>query len=244
MKIDMKFKNVSLSVKRACGLMGIVLLCQMGLTDKVSAQNTLPYDTSYTFQHYVNKQVIFEGLPAAKNEIVFLGNSITEQGHWAELFKNKNIVNRGIGGDISFGVQARINTILDASPKMLFLMIGINDIGRLIPTDTIAQKIEEIIRTTKEQSPKTKIVLQSVLPINEKVIWYDYMKNKSDRIAELNDRLKDIARKDEIKYVDLYSRFADSNGQLKPELTYDGLHLKADGYLLWKDVFKEQKINL
>ncbi|TAJ11929.1 GDSL family lipase [Marinilabiliaceae bacterium JC017] len=209
---------------------------------QMTAQNTLPYDTSYTFQHYELKQAMYKCLPNRNKEIVFVGNSIIERGPWNELFKNKKIINRGIGGDISFGVSNRLNTIVDSNPKMVFIMIGINDIGRSIPTDTIAKKICEIVLVIKEKSPKTKVFLHSVLPINEKIIWYDYMKSKSDFIVQLNNKLEVIARDENVGYVNLYTHFADSNGQLKPELTCDGLHLSAAGYLLWKEIFDDEKI--
>jgi hypothetical protein len=43
---------------------------------QVFAQNTLPYDTSCTFDHYQIKRELYKGLPTERNEIVFLGNSI------------------------------------------------------------------------------------------------------------------------------------------------------------------------
>jgi len=88
------------------------------------------------------------------------------------------------------------------------------------------------------------LYLQSVLPINEQVIWYDYMKNKSERIVQLNEKLKPIAKEERIPYLDLYSKFADKKGQLLPEYTADGIHLSAAGYLKWKKVFQEEGIKL
>ncbi|MFV0592136.1 MAG: GDSL-type esterase/lipase family protein [Draconibacterium sp.] len=221
-----------------------IVLTGTMFSETTEAQSTLPYDTTYTFAHYKVRRAFYEGLPNNKNEIVFLGNSITENGDWNELFKNKHIVNRGIGGDVCFGLLNRIDEVLDAKPKSIFLMIGINDIGRSVPVDVIAEKIKEIIETIQLKSPQTKLYLQSVLPINEKVIWYDYMKNKSDKIAQLNTKLKPIAKEKDIPYIDLYTRFADKNGQLLPEYTADGIHLSAAGYLKWRQVFQKEGIKL
>jgi lysophospholipase L1-like esterase len=210
----------------------------------ISAQEPLAYDTSYTFAHYKVRRAFYEGLPNGKNEIVFLGNSITENGDWNELFKNKNIVNRGIGGDVCFGLLNRLDEVLASQPKSIFLMIGINDIGRSVPVEVIALKIQEILRRIQQRSPKTKLYLQSVLPINERVIWYEYMKNKSDQIVLLNERLKAIAADENIRFLDLFTRFADENGQLIPAYTADGIHLSAEGYLHWRKVFKAEGIKL
>lgn len=211
---------------------------------ELAAQNTLPYDTSYTFAHYKVRRAFYEGLPDGKNEIVFLGNSITENGDWNELFKNKRIVNRGIGGDVCFGLLNRLDEVISSKPKQVFLMIGINDIGRSVPIDVIGEKVREILQKIKKESPKTQLVLQSVLPINEEVIWYDYMKNKSDRIILLNKKFEKIASEENIRYLDLYSEFADESGQLLPEYTADGIHLSAVGYLQWRKIFKEKGIRL
>ncbi|MFV0266226.1 MAG: GDSL-type esterase/lipase family protein [Draconibacterium sp.] len=225
-------------------LFGIMLAAGTLFSETSTAQNPLPYDTTYTFDHYKKLRAFYESLPNSRNEIVFLGNSITERGNWNELFKNKNIVNRGIGGDVCFGVLNRIDEVLASKPKTIFLMIGINDIGRSVPVEVIAGKIREIIQAVKTQSPKTKLYLQSVLPINEKVIWFDYMKNKSDKIALLNKQLKPIATEERIPYLDLYSEFADEHGQLLPQYTADGIHLTAAGYLKWREVFQQEGIKL
>lgn len=230
-----KYKSVFL-------LVALLVLLGVSNTEKVSAQDKLPYDTTYTFAHYKVRRAFYEGLPNGKHEIVFLGNSITENGDWNEIFKNKNIVNRGIGGDVCFGLLNRLDEVLASKPKSVFLMIGINDIGRSVPVDIIASKIQEIAGRIMYESPKTKLYIQSVLPINEKLIWYPYMKGKSDKIVLLNEKLKVIALNVGIPYLDLYTRFADAEGQLIPEYTADGIHLSAAGYLHWRDVFKEEKI--
>lgn len=221
----------------------IVLFVEFtGLSGKAMAQNTISYDTTYTFAHYKVRRAFYEGLPNRKHEIVFLGNSITENGDWNELFRNKNIVNRGIGGDVCWGLLSRLDEVVSSQPKFIFLMIGINDIGRSVPVEVIAHKTQEILWKIKEKSPSTKVYLQSVLPINEEIIWYSYMKNKSNAIIQLNEQLKSIAAKEKIQFLDLYSHFVDEKGNLKPELTADGIHLSASGYLLWRDLFKEKGI--
>mgnify|MGYP006238200167 CR=1 FL=1 len=38
--------------------------------------------------------------------------------------------------------------------------------------------------------------------------------------------------------IDLYSLFVDNKGQLKNNLTYDGLHLNEQGYEVWSNFIK------
>ncbi len=208
------------------------------------AQEKLPYDTTYTFSHYQELRAHYESLPDKKGEIVFLGNSITERGDWSKLFNNKRIINRGIGGDVCFGVLNRIDEVVSSHPKSVFLMIGINDIGRGVPVGIIAGKIQKIVEKIKTKSPKTIIYLQSILPVNDTIMPYDYMKNKSDKIVLLNKQVKSIAASENIRFLDLYSHFADGKGQLIPQYTTDGIHLSAAGYLFWVKIFKEERIRL
>jgi lysophospholipase L1-like esterase len=199
-------------------------------------------DSSYANTYYQGRMEIFRTLPVQKGAIVFLGNSITERAQWNELLPGKAIVNRGIGGDNSFGVLARLDTILLSKPSKIFLDIGINDIGRGLPVTVIANNYERILRRVKELSPKTKVFAQSVLPMNDAVLKADYLKNKKAIIVELNVHIKKLAAQYGATYVDLHNDvFADANDDLKQPLTVDGIHLAPKAYVLWVDYLKSKK---
>jgi lysophospholipase L1-like esterase len=42
-------------------------------------------------------------------------------------------------------------------------------------------------------------------------------------------------------YITLTPLFADKNGRLKDEYTYEGLHLKPEAYVIWVDYLKKMK---
>ena len=52
-------------------------------------------------------------------------------------------------------------------------------------------------------------------------------------------KLAAIAQEEKVDYLDLYPHFADARGELRPELTTDGLHLSAVGYGVWQSVLRE-----
>ena len=112
---------------------------------------------------YYQRATLFEELPVTSSDIIFLGNSITNGAEWAELFKNKHVKNRGISGDICMGVYDRLDAILKGKPAKIFLLIGINDVSRGTPADTIVSRFEMIVRKIKADSPKIKVNQKLIL---------------------------------------------------------------------------------
>ncbi|HSI69194.1 MAG TPA: GDSL-type esterase/lipase family protein [Gillisia sp.] len=215
------------------------LLIMVGIPMVFSQEKTI--DSSYNNTYYQGRMEVFNSLPKTKDAIVFVGNSITERAQWNELLPGELIINRGIGGDNTFGLLARLEDILSQRPGKLFLMIGINDIGRGLPLEVIKQNYTRIVKQIQIQSPRTRVYIQSVLPLNDEILSAQYLKNKKITVLDLNRFLKTLANQNEIIYIDLYNKvFSDGNNNLKPELTIDGIHLKPISYVLWTDYLKEQ----
>lgn len=188
---------------------------------------------------YYQRATLFESLPVTKKDIIFLGNSITNGCEWAELFQNKHVKNRGISGDICMGVYDRLHSIVKGRPAKIFLLIGINDVSRGTSAEKIIEEITMIVHKIKQESPKTKLYLQSVLPLNECYGMFGGHTSRWQVVKQINDLLQPLAEKEGATYVDLYSHFVDlATGKMKPEYTNDGLHLLGNGYLLWRDIVK------
>lgn len=181
------------------------------------------------------KQTMFQACPISKGAIIFLGNSITEGGNFAELFPEKNILNRGIGGDITSGVLARMDEILRHQPSKLFIDIGTNDLAMGMDNNVIMDNYENIVGRVREQSPNTKIYVQSLLPIGKNSI----LPHKNEKIIPLNTEIELMCKKKEITYIDLHSHFIDSEGYLKTSYSNDNLHLLGPAYLVWRDVIEK-----
>ncbi len=187
--------------------------------------------------HHQQKATMFEILPVRDSSIIFLGNSITDGAHWAELFNNPNILNRGIGGDITEGVLKRINEIVRHKPSKLFIAIGTNDIAQEIPTKKIIENYLAIVENVRASSPITKIYIQSILPVAIPPGFIFPYNNKG--VLEVNQELRKICAELDIPYLDLHPHFADETGKLRSDLTNDNLHLLGPGYLLWKDLIQD-----
>lgn len=190
-----------------------------------------------TFYH--QRATLFEELPVTSKDIIFLGNSITNGGEWAELFGNKHVKNRGISGDICMGVYDRLDAVLKGKPAKIFLLIGINDVSRGTAADTIVQQIAMIAEKIKKDSPKTRLYLQSVLPVTDHYGLFKGHTSRWKEVEKINKGLIRLAEKEKLTYVDLYSHFVDAEtGKMNTDYTNDGLHLLGKGYLKWVEIVK------
>lgn len=218
----------------------ILLLVFAGHDVGAQATNQRLFDTiPFIADHYTRKVKEFRNEPVVKGKIIFLGNSITEGGPWRELTGNNEIVNRGIGGDITFGVLQRLDDIIGRQPSKLFILIGINDIGKDIPDAVIADNVRRIIKNVQAGSPGTVIYLQSVLPVNPSVKGFPQHYDKEDHVVNVNRLLREVANDVQCHFINLYPLFIDEQQRLSKDLTHDGLHLHRKGYERWVAFLKE-----
>ncbi|MEG0518072.1 MAG: GDSL-type esterase/lipase family protein [Bacteroidales bacterium] len=194
--------------------------------------------------HYYKRYAEFEkGQAIGKQDIVFLGNSLTEGGKWNEYFQNVSeklakrggaIRNCGIIGDDAVGMYERLHQILPGTPKKIFLLVGVNDISHNLSADSVLVLVDKVIGKIKRESPKTKLYLQSLLPINSQKNKYKTMIGKAQIIKEVNAGLEQLTKKYKIPYIELYNYFTTPGSiELREEFTSDGLHINSAGYEIW-----------
>jgi hypothetical protein len=188
-----------------------------------SVKGLIKYDTDY----YNSKKSIFEVMPNDSNEIIFLGNSITNYCDWNEFFGNPKIKNRGINGDMINGIIERIDEVVESKPEKIFLMIGINDLGRYRTRNQILNDYERLISLITEKTPTTTLYIQSILPT-------DGIHANNDAIIMINERLKLLCEKHELTYINVFDSFKTAKNKLNPKYTLEGIHLNGEGYLVWK----------
>ena len=193
--------------------------------------------------HYYERFLQFmDEPPITTEDIVMLGNSLTENGgDWGKRLGRKHVVNRGIIGDEVMGVYRRLHQILPGQPRELFLMIGINDVSHGLTADSIADLIRLTVERIRRESPQTRLHLQSLLPINESFGRYRLLTNKTELVPEINARLKKLAHEQQIDFVDLFPLFTEKGTHvLRKELSTDGLHLNEKGYKIWAKELKKR----
>jgi len=174
-------------------------------------------------------------------ELVFIGDSIThhfDKGVWAENFEQYGAFNLGFSGDETQHVLWRFeNGALDhLDPKLAIIMIGTNNTGNSShePSDT-ALGIDAVVRETKAQLPKSKMLLLGIFP---RGIEKDHPMRKTNKA--INNKLPAIAEKHGIDYLDIGHIFLDKKGRLPGNIMPDALHPKKVGYELWAKAMKPQ----
>jgi lysophospholipase L1-like esterase len=198
--------------------------------------DTIPFIPEHTPQRLAQ----FAKEPIIPGRVIFLGNSITEMGNWKKVLNDTTVINRGIGGDISYGVLKRLKDITDRNPSKVFILLGINDIGKDIPEVVTADNYLKIVSEIHSKCPQTKIYVQSVLPVNPTMPHFPQHYDKEEHVLVLNKLLKANATVGNYTYVDIFHLFVDADGRLQSQYSYEGLHLKPPAYDIWVDYLKKQ----
>lgn len=174
---------------------------------------------------------IYEAMPKTEGGIVFLGDSLTDYVPFSEIFPGVDIINRGIAGDNTLGALRRIDEVISLKPAKLFILLGTNDIVYNMSAETTAENLTAIIRKVHEDSPATKIYVQTLFPTNPNFDTH----RPNDVIRAWNVKVKAIANETGCTLVDTHSHMA-KDGILPIEYTVDGIHMSGAGVLRWMEL--------
>jgi lysophospholipase L1-like esterase len=166
--------------------------------------------------------------------VLFIGDSITAQFPLKELLTGYAVVNKGISGDNTDLVLARLDRdVIALRPVCVFIMIGTNDMASLFPDSKILANYDLLLRRMKDGLPNVKLCVQSILPTRN-------LENRPlERIRSLNVEIHEIAHIYGARFLDLTKLFANERGELSEKFSDDGLHLTAGAYKKWAEYLKE-----
>lgn len=194
--------------------------------DMSGAIAPLPIFGDWVSNHYRERTAMFAQREVERGGIAMVGDSITEQGDWADLMPGDNAVNFGISGDTSAGVLKRLVQVREAQPSTVLLMIGTNDLGNHdLAVPEIGDNVEAILEELMTFVDPHDIYVQAVLPRDPSF---------TSRVRALNERLMHEAYMRGMWFVYLDEAFWDESWtQLDPTVTDDALHLNEAGYERW-----------
>ncbi len=179
-------------------------------------------------------------------ELVFLGDSITQglTGSKDRLSHagGKRLFDRYYGRykAAGFGISGdRIEHLLyrairskheNLNPKVLVLMIGVNNLGlRQNTGEEIVIATRLLVTVLQGQLPKTQILLLGCLPSKSDPDHW-----RRQQIDILHAGIQDLGKRDGVTYLDLRRTFLLPNGNLDPKrMRGDQVHLNAGGFEAW-----------
>jgi len=196
-------------------------------------------------------------MPQKKRRVIFVGDSITQQG--AEpggyitlidsMCKLENrssqfeFVGAGIGGNKVYDLYLRMDDdVLAKNPDIVVIYIGVNDVwhktsyGTGTDPDKFERFYDAIIKKLKDKN--TAAVLCTPAVIGEKT---DFTNQQDGDMNKYSAIVRNIAKQNNLPLVDLRQKFLDYNRQYNTEnkeqgiLTKDKVHLNAKGNQLVAD---------
>ena len=143
------------------------------------------------------------------------------------LPQNRFWLNQSISGETTHQIRQRLPDFAGTRPDTIHLMAGINDLRQGATDGDVVQNINQILLHLRQQHPQARVILHSILPTRLESL-------PRDRIALINRHLAYVANQRGADFLDLQATFTDDQGQLRRELTTDGLHLSRQGYAIWQ----------
>jgi lysophospholipase L1-like esterase len=181
----------------------------------------------YVAPNRERRRSFFDGHRVAPGDVVFVGDSLTAGAQWHEMFPSLPVKGRGIGGDTTATLLARLGQVTAGRPAVVLLMIGTNDLSTGVPHDRLVANYAAILDRLGRESPDSAVIVQSVLPRSAAF---------AERVRTLNAALGRLARERAATFVDLTPVFTGTNGAILPAYSNDDLHLLGPGYLAWQRV--------
>ncbi len=168
----------------------------------------------------------FETFGVEGRDVVFVGDGLTADARWTELFPGLPVRNRGISGDTSADVAMRIGQVAAGRPASIFLLVGGEDAAAEKTVEETAVAHGAILERIRELSPDTRVFVQSILPRGSE---------SSEDVDRRNRAIREVAESEGAAWIDLGPVFAGPEGAMLPGLSNDGVHLLGSGYLAWRD---------
>ena len=136
--------------------------------------------------------------------------------------------------------------IFDAMPydafTKIYIKVGLNELG-YGTEENFEKKYAELIAKLREYEPRAVIYVHALLPVTAEKSATDKAHNNPNIVAR-NTALKEFATEQKAYFLDAGPVLSTSDGSLRPEMTTDGIHLKAEYMKIWRQYLCEHAVVL
>jgi lysophospholipase L1-like esterase len=158
-------------------------------------------------------------------EVVMLGDSLTQDAEWGELFPELSPRNRGVVNATTEDALEFVDCVVGERTRAVFVMLGTNDLRQGRSDAEILLHYARLLDRIRELSPESTVTVQSVLPS---------LGVSPGRLEGLNGKLSVLAADKTATWLDLGPFIPRQSGSQESEmLLVDGLHLSASGFRVW-----------
>jgi len=178
--------------------------------------------------------------PATSHRVIFFGDSITEG--WGSgdpsLFTD-DVIDRGVSGQTTSQMLLRFRAdVVNLHPAVVHILAGTNDIaGNTGPVTlaTIENNLQSMVDLARANH--IRVILASLTPAAK----YPWRPNVEavENIRTLNAWIKGYAQKEGLTYVDYFTPLEDGHRGFKANLSVDGVHPNAAGYVIMSRLAKQ-----
>lgn len=176
------------------------------------------------------KAELYNNLPVGRGDIVLLGDDIFDCADWSEIYASPRVKGRGITGDATSHVLARVDSIALHKPSKVLLSVGLNDLAHNDSIAVIKKGIIDIVKRIHHFSPKTEVFWLDVVP------GLYLSPEQTNRALELNKQMVALGSKD---FTCLTVSASLLNSVTKGEYAYEGRMLNGRGLAQFALVLSE-----
>jgi len=149
----------------------------------------------------------------------------------------QDTLNLGLTMSVSSYVVQVAGSASASKPKAIFIETGVNDIGKN-SFEQLSANYDLALQTIQDVSPQTKVYVNAIFPSN----FVDFPKSYDFTNSTVKTYNQEISRivslHPNTTFLDFTQQFSDVLGNLRKELSSDGLHLNRAGYELWSSLLK------
>ena len=168
--------------------------------------------------------------------LLMLGDSLIEWGDWESLLPDIRVINRGIAGEHTEELSARLVSEIDAvvdagtEPEYILLMTGTNNL--LMGSPYFPAILGSMLPRLADLCPDSSITLNSLMPMQLRGL-------PQETVTATNNELRDAAKQSGCRFLDMTGPFTEQCLPVtKPCFLNDGVHLATRGYQVWAGAIK------
>lgn len=169
--------------------------------------------------------------------LLMLGDSLVEWGDWEVLLPEVQVINRGIAGEHTEELSARlvseIDTVLADGPKPEYILIMTGTNNLLMGNPYFPAILGSMLPRLIDLCPGSSITLNSIMPMQVQGL-------SQEKIQATNDELRDVAEQSQCRFLDMTMPFTEQCLPVtRPCFLNDGVHLATRGYQVWAQAIEQ-----